>query len=288
MRRGNGYSYGMGMNGMGLNRMEMGVMNDRGSYMFGKVLLYVVLIVGVLSGALMWQLAKHDIAKAEAEYQRVINAEMQAELEARIPYMGAIEAEETRQLIARMQSEGLTAEVMAELNRRQLIHNQDMREAADREDLAFTTRLHDVVVSLGYVLGLAFILVPTGLIGFVLFRKVGMSMDAQEAARAALSALPPAPQPPEPTSAPVSLPTGRLDDLPQGQPLRERPQPAAPPPAVEPSAPVRHWPLPQAAGGYVIYSSNGHGAGPNGNGVNSGANGVHANGAPAGDRSRRR
>lgn len=305
MSRGNRYSYGMGMNGM-----EMGVMNDRGSYMFGKVFLSVVLIVGILSGALMWQLAKHEIAKAEAEQQRVLNAAMQAELEARIPYMDAIEAEETRQLIARMQSDGLTAGVMAELNRRQLLHEQDMREAADREGLSFTARLHDVAVTLAYVAGLALITIPSGLVGFVLFKKVGMKMDALEAAlavqleeaRAALSAQPAAPQPrpapapgAPPAPAPVALPTGRLDDLPQGQPVRERrSQPGYSQPATERSAPVRHWPSPQDAGGYVIYSSNGNSAAPNGNGVYSNGyvasngNGTSANGATLTDRNRRR
>lgn len=265
-------------------------MNDRGGYMLGKVFLVMALIMTAMGGALAWQWAKHEAVVAQAEYQRVLNAHLQAELEAQIPYMNAIEAEKARQLIARMQSEGLTAEVMDEVQRRQLLHEQAMQEAADAEKLAFHRSLHGVVASLLLTLGLAIILIPSVLITFVLFKKVGMnmSMDAQAEAlaraREALSAQPsPQPVAPQPVAPRAEPATGRLPGLPQGQPLREQPrrpqpavaqpQPVAGPVVLDRNAMHSYGPQPQPANGHVT-SHNGNGSHPSRNGRGSRSNGV--------------
>lgn len=263
-------------------------MNDRGGmYMLGKVILVMVVLLVVFCVLAVLGWSNHQMKAAQADLLRVNAEQMRAELEAQIPYMPAVEAEQAQQLIAQLRSEGLTREQMDRIAREAMVFNEQLRQSQALADLSFKQGMYQNVINLTYALGLAFIVVPAALVTYVLFLNVRERAEDRALLRAAQAA--PVAQPAARPAAPAPRParsvtpvTGRLPDLPQGRPVREgrppaAPQPAAPRPLVDvPALTIYQAPRPAqpqatavVGNGYAPYlSGNGHSNGiyRNGNG----------------------
>lgn len=264
--------------------------NDLG----GAPLALALLLVGLTALAVLgW--SNLQAKAAQADLTRVTAERLRAELEAQIPFLPGVEAERAGQLIAQLRSEGLTREQMDRISREAMAFNEQMRQSKALADLAFKQGMYQTVIRLTYALGLALIVVPAGLITYVLFLNVRERAEDRaelraeaRAARAAARAAAAAITPPAPAAAPSRRPrpaapapaTGRLPGLPQGQPRREPPQPApaASQPAAQPaSSPglAVHTVQRPAQPGVTAVAGNGHAPTPNGNGH---SNGIYGNG----------
>lgn len=251
-------------------------MNDRsGINTLGKVFLIMLLLVVFLVAAATVGWSDHQLKSAQADLQGVTTERLRAELEAEKPYMPAVEAVQSQQQIAQMQSDGQTRALMDDLARQTMIDAQAQRRAKAEADLAFRTGIHQAILRLVYVAGVAIILIVGAPAAYVLFSNVREWTEVAAEERAARRTVAPAPRP-YPTSRPSTQPaqqqpdTGRLPGVPTGRPKRE--------PATEAQAAPR--PAPNILINYrpeAIPGGNGHSNGHS-NGVYPSTNGATPNG----------
>lgn len=261
-------------------------MSDRsGTNALGKVFLFVLLLVVFLAVAATFGWSDHQLKSAQADLQRVTAERLRAELEAEEPYMPEVKAVQSRQEIAQMESDGQTRALMDDLARQTMIDAQAQQRAKAEADLAFRTGIHQALLRLVYVAGVAVILIVGAPAAYVLFSNVRERTEAAAQQRAAHRSVAAAPRP-YPASRPLTQPlrpqpvtgqppTGRLPGVPTGQPKRE-PMPAVgvqtayyPAPAVR-SIPIVYRPE-------IIPGGNGHSNGHS-NGVYPSTNGATPNG----------
>lgn len=266
-------------------------MSDRsGTNALGKVFLFVLLLVAFLAVAATFGWSDHQLKSAQADLQRVTAERLRAELEAGKPYMSEVEAVQSRQEIAQMESAGQTRALMDDLARQAMIDAQAQQRARAEADLAFRTGIHQALLRLVYVAGVAVILIVGAPAAYVLFSNVRERTEAATQQRAAHRPAAAAPRPypasrpstqplrPQPVTGQPATgqpPTGRLPGVPTGQPKRE-PMPAVgvqtayyPAPAVR-SIPIVYRPE-------IIPGGNGHSNGHS-NGVYPSTNGATPNG----------
>lgn len=269
-------------------------MNDRGGmYMIGKVILVLALLAVAGVGLAVYSLSDHKVKDATAELQLVTAEEARAELAAGQPYMGAIAAEEARQQVAQLQSNGQTRALQDEAYRQQILDTLEHQRQLRAEKVAWQQALHRLAAQLLQVAGLT-VIVGAGVVSvYTLLKNVQGRATVQALAQAAVQPWAAA-QPPQataPAPAPVARPprpqpiTGRLPDLPQGRPKRERPERPRPAPRPAPTAPTPAIRVAPLAGPALTVTNDGHGNGHSrglySNGHN-GHNGASPNGHGAG------
>lgn len=267
-----------------------GYMNDRsGLGALSKALIFIVLLVGGLAAAAVIGLTRDPIEDAQAASIMVGVDRQAADLVADMPQMPAISEAEANARIAQIHSEAQTRAVMDDVTRRGIVHNQEHQEAVDAEALDFSQDMHQIVEWLTLGGGVALMTLISLGVAWVSFKEINSRLAVRVAARAAqaataqlaaaqavaearAAAMPPAAPP---SAAPSPIParraepvTGRLPDLPTGQPRRERSTPQ-PQPQPQPDAPalavhsIPRYPWQEAA-----TLGHGNGAYANGNGHN--------------------
>lgn len=275
----------------GFNNNYGGYANDRnGLGALSRALVFIVVLVGVLAGAVVFGLARDPIEDAQAADMMVGVARDAADLEADKAQMPAISEAEANAHIAQIDSEAQTRAVYDETTRRNIIQRQAHNEALAAEDLAHTQDMHEIVERLTLASGVAVItLVSLGAV-WLLYTEINSRMAVRVAARAAQAAATqlaaaqavaaarsvatPAPLPaptPRPVTARRTEPlTGRLPGLPTGQPQREQPAP------MPQSVPAATALTVQSIPPYPGLETMGHGNGAYPNGHN--GNGYNGNG----------
>lgn len=265
-----------------------------------KALVFIVLLVGVLSGVAVLGLMRDPIEEAQAAGMLVGVDRQAADLVADIPQMPAISAAEANAQIAQINSDAQTRAVSDDVTRRSIVHEQEYREAVDAEELDFSQDMHQIVKSLALGGGVALLTLVSLGAGWAYFKEINSRMavrvavraaevaEAQLAAAQAVAAaqaaaaqaaavpavVPPAPVRSTPHAEPI---TGRLPDLPTGRPRRE--QPATQPQAAQPGPTPAVYSVPGHPWLEVTTLGHGNGAYANGNGHNgNGHNAVYSNG----------
>ena len=259
----------------GYNNNYSGYTNDRhGLGALSKALVFIVLLVGVLSGVAVLGLTRDPIEEAQAAGMMAGVARDTADLEADKAQMPAISQAEANAQIAQINSEAQTRAVIDDVNRLNIIHTQEHKEAIEDEELDHKRDMNQITESLALGSGVGLIALVALASAWVFFKEINSRLTVRVATRAAqaataqlaaaqtvaaaqaaaipagvpLSAPAPTPAPVPARAAPTARPiTGRLSDLPTGQPQRERPTtqpapaPAAPAVAVQSIPPGHAW-----------------------------------------------